>query len=433
MQRYTDIRHLVGVNRKRMPYRKTFAKKKYAKKAVRKTRGRTASKKKRSGLKRARKVHMGPRLGGCALNYIESQYNPFKTFSGDVCVPDFISMPSYKTSFKSRGTFYSNGGAGGCAYILLNPYLPTNGPDTSGGPITNPGYCAPIWFSNANTYVAPGVIPGPLLVSPSSVAATIATTATAAYWDSEITAQSAKDSLIGDGKYDWRIVSVGIKIKYAGNVMNRKGQIILWADPQNSNYMSLHNMDENTLLKYKEASFEALGDGEYCVTYHPRNISDLAYSSEFGHDLNGLAGYPTLLIAIYGGTQAAGDSYTFEAVSHWELTGSSVPARSKSTADPSGFACAQGIIPTKPSLAPAAAEARLKVAQGNAALSHLSGTNDRVSYSSNPFYHPPGPGVPGQPKPPPQVFPPPRDNYGPPPTWGTEGAGSFTGWGTSDE
>ena len=185
---------------------------------------------------------------------------------------------------------------------------------------------------------------------------------------------------MGDGKTEWRPVSVGIKLKYAGNVMNRKGQVVLFEEPLNGTTITEANQSQTQLLARAEANWSAFGDQEYTVTYHPRSQQDLSYSSEWynGATVGGippmadLAQYGTLLICVFGGP--VGEPVVFEAASHWECLGSNFPLRTVSDSDPTGFAAAQGIIPQKPSLGGAGEEAWRKLAQATGKLNGQSGT-----------------------------------------------------------
>lgn len=371
MERHSNVRRFVGTN--------TSAYKKYAKKyrkaTVKKYRkaGKKISKKK-LGMKTFRKWQS--KMGSCTARYIESQYNPFKEYSPPVCVPDFISMPSYKFSTKARGNIIFN--ASGLAYILMNAYLPTNGEDSTVPIANNRAYCAPIWASNGGTQNAnPVVIPTSLLTKDSTLKTVTDTCATPVYWDSPINAAAAINALRGDGNWDWRPVSGGVKIKYAGDVMKRKGQVVLYEEPMNGSSLTENSQSQAGLLQAVEATFTAFGDQEYAVTYHPRTLSDLDYASSWHSqnmqgDLNELVDYACLLIAVYGGP--ANESCVFEAKMHWEMTGRLVPSRSKSDSDPAGFAAAQAIIPSKPSTAPPATQASIKGAQAAGELGGQSGT-----------------------------------------------------------
>lgn len=385
MQRVSSVRKLAGVNRS---YRKT------AKKAYKKTRKIGKKKgwsKKKIGLKTLKRYRA--KLAGCTAHYVESQYNPFKSYPGGVCIPDFISMPSYKFSTKARGNATFN--SSGCCYVMMNPYIIFNDLDGTVAGGSNQYYQAPIWASNGgNNMGSPTTIPSKALTDPATTLANVQSAANPYYWDSPVTTAAAKAALAGDGKWDWRPVSAGIKVKYAGDVMARKGQIVLFEEPTNSETLSTNNQTQAGLLQRVEAAFSAFGDGEYAVTYHPRNLSDLDYVSSWAANLadrsGWLSSYPVLLIAIFGGPP--NETVVFEAMCHWEITGSAVPSRTKSHSDPNGFGAAQGIIPEKPSLTPPTIEGRKKLVEAEHALNDTS--------SSTPHPAPPGTGLYSGPLPP---------------------------------
>lgn len=354
--------------------------KKYAKRYSKKTASKYYKKKgtkiprKKLGLKVKGAVRR--MLSQCSAHYVESQYNPFKQYSPGVCVPDFLSMPSYKFSTKMRGTGQLN--ANGFGYVVLNPYIPANGPDLTETVTNNQNWLAPVWVSNNGAKTVADQVSFASLATSTTLKTVVDVNATPNYWDSSISAVSFKAAMLGDGNYDWRPVSAGIKIKYSGNVMNRKGTIVLFQDPQNSEWLyNKVNVAQNDFLKYEEAAYSALGEQEYAVTYHPRNLGDLTYASEW-FDVVPLtffeiAKYGVIAMMIYGGP--ANESFVFEAVEHWEMTGSAVPSRTLSHSDPNGFSSAQAVIPTKPTLNTPFQESKTKLDQAENQLATMSGTN----------------------------------------------------------
>ena len=341
----------------------TYNKKSYTKKSY----GRAASKKKKTAFKKNRSYGYGNKLSGCARLFALAQYNPWANFQSAPCVPDFMAMPSKKLFYKIRGTFHA--GTQGFGFISLNPYTIMNAAFGSG---TNPNYCAPCWrtratYSSNNTNLPACVDPGGI---PSNV--------DAAYWDSEWSAQFMADNLEqGTGRLDYRCVGGGIKIQYAGAVMERKGQIILLEDPNNDETFCVEPLFTSTVaLRRPEASYSALGDGEYAVLWHPRVMTDLDYASSWFANLANLAKYHVLLIIVDG--CEPGTPFTFECIMHYELTGSQVPGRTKTDSDPSGLAAVQASISTKPSLQSPNVTAPMKLAEAEARLGHTS----RAIYTS---------------------------------------------------
>jgi len=319
---------------------------------VKKSYGRNASKKKKTARTKASRTRKLAILSTCTQAYLQAQYNPWATFVKPPCVPDFMAMPSYKFSTKIRGTMVSQ--ANGIAFIAMNPYLINKGPVVGG---TNPDYVAPLMYSDGT-----GTRTGYSSYNnrdPANVGGLDPGTK-GAYWDSPYSAGEVSNALLNEGNLDWRPVGGGVKIRYAGNVMEREGTITLYEDPNNSTFMydvgnflpaPPNNVVEQTaIIQKSEAAFQALGDGEYAVLYHPRNLSDLDYSSHWQNDLGALAKYDVMYIII-NGLGATSQAFTFEAIMHWEANGSSVPSRTRTEADPNGLAAVQSSLGTKPSLA----------------------------------------------------------------------------------
>lgn len=266
--------------------------------------------------------------------------------------------------------------ANGIAFIALNPYLINKNAAVGG---SNPDYCAPLMYSNGT-----GTGQGYSSYNnrdPAHLGGLVAGTA-AAYWDSPYTAGECIVALANGGNIDWRPVGGGIKIRYAGNVMEREGTITLYEDPNNSTYMydvggfvpppPGNVVLQSAIIQKSEAAFQSLGDGEYAVLYHPRNLSDLDYASQWSNDLAALSRYDTLYIII-NGLGSSSQAFTFEAIMHWEVNGSSVPSRTKTEADPTGLAAVQSALSTKPSLANPALQHAMKKGEVASHLAQESG------------------------------------------------------------
>lgn len=352
--------------------RPLFSKKKksYAKKSY----GRNASKTKktaRSKAVRARKVAI---MSHCTQAYLKAQYNPWSQFTKPPCVPDFMAMPSYKFSTKIRGTLVTQ--TNGIGFIALNPYLLNNSAATGG---TNPSYCAPLMYSDGT-----GTTLGYSSANnrdPSNVGGLVGGTK-GVFWDSPYSAGQCIAGLFGDGSLEWRPVGGGVKIRYAGDVMKRQGTILLYEDPNNSQFMfnvgsflppiPNNAVNEDLIIKKSECAFQALGDGDYAVLYHPRNLGDLDYSSSWNDDLPALAKYDTMYILI-SGFGISQQAFTFEAIMHWEAIGSAVSSRTRTEADPNGLAGVQSSLSTKPSLQSPAVQHAMKTKEVVAHLAQESG------------------------------------------------------------
>jgi hypothetical protein len=316
-------------------------------------------------------------ISPCTQSFIKVMTNPFGSFNDLPCIPDVISIPSFRFSAKSRGIMTV--GTAGTGFVALNPWLLV---DSNPGSNAN-GTDFPVQYTTAtytaasavNTYNG-GAFPIGVFGAASNSFLTAATLA-----------------LIG---VQYRLVGAGIRIGYAGSLINRGGRILLWHLQGNANPAPTFSIAQALQDNFSRAVTEK--GIEHGVCYQCDNPDLLGYYSFNGYQQSvaGNVNRTCMYLAVDGAT--AGNSYWFEAVGFFELIGTGMPLQG-SESDPIGFAAAMAAKPTIVPNLPYGAVAersflsnvmknleegsgRLITAAGNAGMSYLTGQLGRMTVNS---------------------------------------------------
>lgn len=154
------------------------------------------------------------RLGACAKKFAIAMARPFSTEAYGACIPLAPSRPSQKIHAIQR--FVMNTGTANVGFILMSPCLANDAVNI---------YTTGSTF--AGTDLNP-VITGALTTSTTGVTPLVCSTM-----------PYAKADLLGSGDNNaavsGRIVSVGIRITYAGTELNKGGWGYAYVDPDHSN------------------------------------------------------------------------------------------------------------------------------------------------------------------------------------------------------
>lgn len=254
-------------------------------------------------------------LSACSVHYALALSDPWDV-PVPPCVPDNITLESWKFSIRSRGTgIVGLNGTGWVAFNPFNPYVYSVGNAISG-------------YTTDATYNTTGYTPG--------VAGVVAlgTDATQPYTNADNFDQA------------YRVVGSGIKVLYTGNEMNRQGVWTLARDSSNSPIV--FGTTVNTFLGYRETVQVPVDKEWHAVIYKPATASDITYAPR-GNDIDGTAlstklylQYPSMVCMITGGTPGA--SFQFDYITWFEMTGRSLPLLSLSESDPIGLSVASSAV-----------------------------------------------------------------------------------------
>jgi len=259
---------------------------------------------------RARAPPKGARLtqnmfSDCSLYYAQALIDPWSVERAP-CVPDALTLPSWKFGARTRGNFLT--GTASTGYIVANPYQQcgdrisvyyTNNAST----FTNPGYGGPT--TDTGTFGSSNDSP-----------------ITSAAWPAN------NDS--------YRPVGAGLAVRYVGNEMARGGQMILYRDPQNQ-YIIASSVAG--LLSNKESTTVPVDREWHYVVWKPADFQDTSYTSALQASNTG-----QLCLLIYINGSAPGSSYEFDFVQWFEVIGRDIPNLTPSENDPVGMAVIKSAI-----------------------------------------------------------------------------------------
>lgn len=290
-------------------------------------------------------------IPGCASDYLAAQYNPWAEFPRAPCIPDQMAMPSAKQSYRIRASFTI--GEQGTGFITLNPYsIQASNPTVGYVPgLTNGDFLCPVFYTTA-AYPNTGVdIYNYRLITPPVGSPGIVGANWNSPWSGDLQVQNVpyQAPLEKVGNLAWRPVAAGIKVKFAGNVMNRKGTVVLFNDPNNDGMLDRTiPSSQAALLGLEESAFTSVTEDEYNVVYRPRTNNDFQYSDQWRESVQALARFDVLMIAVFGANP--GDEFAFDVIGHYELIGSHVPNRTSNESHIDLVGKINAIMPKKPSL-----------------------------------------------------------------------------------
>jgi len=250
-------------------------------------------------------------MAECTKTYLTALVNPWAVKSPP-CVPDAITLPSYKAGYYVRGRFTA--GTLGDGFVTLDPYAMVAG---NGDAVYYTGDAYPATGIN---YSAGGV---------ASVSS-----------NSPYTAAQFQ----GAGPMRFRLVACGLKARYMGSEFQRAGRMIEYRTPTNN---SVPESQFSDLLANRETT-SAINDRKFhYVIWRPALPSDLAYGT--------LPDVPYQAQCVVLGVEGAqpGTSFEYDIMAHFEIIGDKTANLSVSHSDPHGMSLASSALAThQPALPP---------------------------------------------------------------------------------
>jgi hypothetical protein len=286
-------------------------------------------------------------MSDCAKAYLEALTNPFGPFEELPCIPDTITVPSYKYSARCTGTFQC--GTAGVGWVVYDPWAMIWSDPTSDTAASTMNW--PI-LSTDNTYTGNSynwqynydATP------PYTVGVNLSKS------DSSYTYGSLTGASVTQAN-QIRLVGAGLRIRYTGTTLNQGGRAVLYRDRGNNSIVSSTQSTMSSFLKDKSYASSTTSRSWKEITYLPDNPQLLGYQDYRVFDGNNVTyddegniltrtGYNHFcMIAFVDGAQPS-NSFEFEAIAHFELIGTNLPSSSKSPADPVGFAAVTSSVPT---------------------------------------------------------------------------------------
>jgi hypothetical protein len=267
-------------------------------------------------------------LSECATKYANAIANPFSSKALGACVPDVLSLPSSKYTFRSQSFLFA--GTQGFAYVAFNPWLLLS----NGIATTATGTQAPI-VSSLATYAA---------------GATPATFNTAGIGATSIVAPSNSSftpaQLLAAGtNYQFRLVGAGLRVRYTGTELNRGGRYTFFRSPTNT-IGSCQSLGTAGALLNNAYHTVAVGREWREICYAPTKQSDLQYNAWVDPSVTAASDYRVMCCLVDG--TSAGNTFEYEAIAHFEMQSDQVALpMSPSHSDPVGFGAVLSSIPPR--------------------------------------------------------------------------------------
>jgi len=248
------------------------------------------------------------KFAACTLSYAQALIDPWGV-SEPPCIPDALTLPSWKFGARVRGNFIIGGAAGGAGngYVIANPYQ-----------VTGDRGC--VFYVNASTFVTNGF--GGIGETGANFTATN---------DSPITA----GSFVLNGN-SFRTVGAGLAARYVGSEFNRGGQMLLYRDPQDQ---LLTNLTPAQLLSNKETTSVPVDRDWHYVVWKPSDFQDTSYTNVLQ---SATLGQFCMLVYILGGV--SGTTFEFDFIQWFEVVGRDLPNETPSVSDPLGYAVVKSAV-----------------------------------------------------------------------------------------
>jgi hypothetical protein len=269
---------------------------------------------------RSKPVRTQMKLSDCLLSYARASIDPFDVALSNVCIPDGVTVPSYKFKTTINGQFVV--GTTGVGYVALNPFLGIANDWID----QNPGYINKPAVATTAAYDQNGITITPLLFT----GARINTYNSSSFFTS---AQVETGSM--------RLVAAGLEVFYTGRTLDQAGALtILQEDglrpfPVNNTIESIRNNPRSrtcTVSKDARCYLSYYPTSEAFNSYRPVSV----YAPSLTPTVANTDGvYTPLLIFVTGST--TGTSFQFKVVQYYECQIDGMDA-SPSHSDPAGFA-----------------------------------------------------------------------------------------------
>lgn len=307
-------------------------------------------------LRRQNLPQVNPRLhvAACTREYMKAIVNPFAV-EGLPCIPDIITLPSFKICVKARGVL-STSATTGVGFILVDPFqLLASDAGSGGGAINGSKFTQSTYLDSAMNWVD---------VDPITGLSTIQS-------DSLFTVAD-----LSQATRQFRLVGCGVGIKYVGTTFHNSGSITAFRVMGNSSIPN--NTTLVQLLQDKYSIQHPVRRSSTYIYYVPDDPNYIAYNPffDFYADSNTLeANHNSMGFFISGGAIDNPQSWNFEIVAYFELIGRGMTL-SRSHADPSGMANVLSALPNKAPLSSPAMEEKKVLSEfvkGAANVTHLIG------------------------------------------------------------
>lgn len=279
-----------------------------------------SSQKKEKRLAIAQEVENHFKLGHCAGKYAESLANPF-TGPADACFPVTPACLSRKMRVFIRSQIGI--GTGGAGFACMQPLAGNNGAITAGNIGTAAAYISSTTYAGTTSTGIPGLDP--------ATAGVLALNHNGDYQIGAFGAQAIQA----------RLVSMGMRVRYASTELNRGGRVILLEDPEHADYSP--GASQSNILGNEKAKEHKVGTDwiTLCQT-GPVQPNEYDYvPNAYTPALSGTV--PNFyMLAVLQST--AGNIFDVEFFWNFEVAGRNVRGKTASEADDMGVGVVLGAI-----------------------------------------------------------------------------------------
>lgn len=266
-----------------------------------------------------RTMQVGRNLSNCAVRYLASLRDPFDNM--DIpCIPDPIALDTRKVKVFAKGVFATSSSTS-VGWICFNPFRAQRTSVTA---------------SLTSIRHTDATFTGSAINIDSTTIGVVSTNTNAEYTDSQT------------GAVSYRLISAGLRVRYAGTELNRGGSIQMLEEPA---HYTLHNHNSANFGAYDSARRFPMTDDQWaCVTYTPRYPQEFAFADierepdnkafdmiQITNSSQTNTGCAWCLGALITGA-ASPNNFIYECFAQYEYIGDAVRGKTPSEADPVGLA-----------------------------------------------------------------------------------------------
>jgi len=293
--------------------------------------------KKKTGKARRARLRAMPILSNCAESYLRAIADPFMDFEQMPCIPDAITIPSYKYSAITRGVFTcASDGIGWCEFSPpMNLYSNT----VATGTTTN----YPVVYTNgtAPTTSMGFSVVGGALKDNNATNGVSGASSNSPFSDTSFTTTAA-------GAVQSRVVGAGLRVRYIGPELYRSGQIIMARAKTDASFIT--GQTSAILLKDTSNHSSPVTRQWRTITFIPANPTVLGYQNPKTYDPTIGTNPSQYVLCAYvdGAAIVAGGvpnpTFAFEAITFYEVIGPGFQV-TRSHSDSIGYSAIQSAIP----------------------------------------------------------------------------------------
>ena len=247
----------------------------------------------------------GGSLPKCARDYLQDLYDPFT--SPPSCLPISPSQPSQPTKVFARGTLATSETTG-FGFAMMRP-MPANDRTTVVVSLSNYASQVTPTFDDSLPHIGSEYLNN-----------------NSPFEDNQFNGTGA--SLTQE--VSWRIVSMGLRVKYVGTELERGGQIVAMETP---NHRSVEGLGTADLLRFDRASSSTVDRNWHAALYQPVRVSsgnygEWTYTSSISPSGPATANNPFMLgVLINAATPTTSVTYLWEAFATYEFIGDIVRSK----------------------------------------------------------------------------------------------------------